>query len=123
MKTLFLSIILALSIVAIPALAQTMQECNSPMHCANTCSLALNHIAKSGDRYAKQATILKDCIAICKTNADFQKRQSSFAPQIDALCADICSKCAQSCEELNDPSLKSCIEMCKHCAAVCKTKS
>ena len=125
MKQLFLVVLLAIVFGMAPALAADKakaEACGDCNGCAQTCSTTLDQFLKKGGKYAdpKRVSLLRDCIAICKTNDGLRKRKSEFFPQVDKVCGEVCAKCAQSCEELNDPSLKGCIELCKKCSTACK---
>ncbi len=95
-------------------------DCKS---CYTMCEEKLDYFLKKGGKHADPARVqlMRDCIAICKTNEDFKTRGSANAALIAKACADICTKCAKSCEELGDDSLKDCIAMCKKCSDSCKT--
>jgi len=95
-------------------------DCKS---CYTMCEEKLDYFLKKGGKYADPARVqlMKDCITICKANEDFKTRGSQNAAAVAKACADICTKCAKSCEELSDDSLKACISMCKKCSDSCKT--
>jgi hypothetical protein len=89
--------------------------------CSDMCTENLAAFRKKGGKYAEpgRISLMQDCIAICKLNADFKKRDSASAKEVDKVCSDICHKCADKCEELKDSSLKDCIALCRECADSC----
>jgi hypothetical protein len=91
------------------------------VRCQTTCEKATAYIKKAGGKTAssQRLALLADCIAMCKTSAGFLGRDSQFHPKVCKLCADVCASCAKSCEELNDPKLKDCVEECKKCTESC----
>ena len=93
--------------------------------CSDMCSKNLSAFQKKGGKYADTTllNLLKDCIKICDTNSDFKGRSSKNGTLVDKACADICHKCAKSCEALNDPNLKDCIALCNQCAESCEKSS
>src|SRR5271156_5316883 len=112
-----------LSIFQSPLLAKEAASCASMCgDCSTMCKKNLESFLKKGGKYAEpeRVNLMKDCIKICDTNADFLKRKSANSDKTDDACADICKKCATKCEELNDPKLKDCISMCKDCASACE---
>lgn len=93
------------------------QECN------HICSVALSYCLQKGGKHA-EATYIKallDCVEVCQTSANFMARGSDVHRKICGVCADICEKCAVSCEQVdpNDEMMKHCAEICRRCAASC----
>ena len=98
----------------------SMKECiETCLECHRTC---LEHftqmcLEKGGKHVEKKhATLMLDCIDICATSADFMTRQSEFHKLTCRACAEICSACADSCEEIG---MTECAEQCRKCAASC----
>lgn len=91
--------------------------------CSSMCSKNLTDFQKKGGKYADSArlNLMRDCIKICDTNADFKNRNSANGAAVDKACSDICHKCAKECEALNDSKLKGCIALCNQCADACAT--
>lgn len=89
--------------------------------CQKTCEETLKYFQKKGGKYAeaKHIQTLKDCIALCRTSADFQARGSANASKVESLCHDICLQCAQMCKDMNDPKLADCVKSCEECASCC----
>jgi hypothetical protein len=48
-------------------------------------------------------------------------RQSPLHGQTCAVCADVCQRCAASCEQFpEDEQMRACAEMCRQCAGSCR---
>ena len=91
-----------------------MSECRS---CQTSCEKVL---AKEKDKNSDRAKLLGDCISMCKTSREFMSRGSANHGKVCALCADICKKCAESCDTSKDKSTKDCAEECRKCASSCE---
>lgn len=90
--------------------------------CSSLCTKTLGYLQQKGGKYAESDRIntMKDCVKLCDTNADLKRRHSPNDAEVDKACAAVCSKCAEKCEQLNDPKLKDCIALCKKCASSCE---
>lgn len=86
--------------------------------CSKACDTTLKSIAKKGGKYAAAAKLMQDCSKVCKLSDDMHGSQ--FEAKLAALCADVCNKCAATCEELKDKSLQNCIDECRKCETSCK---
>jgi hypothetical protein len=87
------------------------------------CLETITYCLFKGGVYATERHIrsLQDCAEICKTAANFMIRNSYIQPTICNACADICLRCAEECEWLNNDSLmKACAEACRRCANFCQ---
>lgn len=67
--------------------------------------------------------LLSSCAEICQTSAKFMLLKSDFHAKVCGLCSTICSACADSCEEMDDPAMKECIVSCRRCAESCAEMS
>ncbi|HYX86324.1 MAG TPA: four-helix bundle copper-binding protein [Gaiellales bacterium] len=65
------------------------------------------------------ARLMLDCAQMCDTARDFMLRSSDFAHQAARLCADVCDRCAASCERMGE-GMATCAEACRRCAAACR---
>lgn len=128
MKYAILSISVALSVFCGSGAAFAVDRADSCKGdcgaCARICEETLKYFNEKGGKYtdSKRVQLITDCIAICKLSADFKERKSEFAGSIQKACAEICAKCAKSCEELNDDKLKDCIAKCNNCAQMCDSE-
>lgn len=120
MKNKVCSALIALVILlafSAPSQAETKEACGAKMckECISLCTKQLASFKKKGGKYAtaERIQLMNDCIAACK------KREKDSSAEAAKACADICNKCAASCEELRDPDLNECINSCKRCAQVC----
>lgn len=129
MKRILFSLLMLLTLVAFnPAFAadkntKSAADCcqTTCSSCLKTCEDALKYCEKTGGKHAAKEHIaaLKDCIALCKASSDLGSRSSKLTEKLRAVCADACTKCAKSCEALNDPKLKDCVTSCNDCAKSC----
>ena len=102
-----------------------MQEClDNCRECHSICTETAQHCLQMGGTHAEAAHVrlLLDCAQICQTSADFMLRGSSYHTRTCGICADICSACAESCEQIgaDDSMMKTCAEVCRRCAASCR---
>jgi hypothetical protein len=106
-----------------PAFAAANNCAELSAKCSAMCTKNVASFKKKGGKYAEKdrLTLMEDCAAVCKLNADFQNRSSSFSKEINKICSDVCHKCANKCDELKDASLKDCIALCRECADSCTT--
>lgn len=100
------------------------QAITDSLNCHRICVETIAYCLKMGGKHVESdhMQILTDCAEICKLNASFMIRNSTFNGRVAELCADICEKCAASCEVVNpaDTQLKTCAEMCRKCASSCR---
>lgn len=61
-----------------------------------------------------------DCAEICRMAAAFMARDSQFAKQICALCAEICEACGDECAKHKHDHCQECARACKRCADECR---
>ena len=64
--------------------------------------------------------LMQSSIEICYTSARFMMLQSPYHQVMCEICAQICTACAKSCEELHDDALAECIALCVSCADSCQ---
>jgi|SRR5215510_5287383 len=86
------------------------------------CLETITYCLFKGGEYANEKLIrlLQDCAEICQTTANFMIRNSDILPAICNACAEICLKCAEACELLdNDYLMEACAEACRQCAEFC----
>lgn len=116
----------ACSMFGIAALAEhDAKSCSSNCkECAEVCEKTLDYCTKKGGAHAKaeHINVMKDCITVCKANADLRSRNSKYVDAMSKICSELCTDCAASCEKLKDPKMKNCIDECKKCADCCKNQ-
>lgn len=91
--------------------------------CHNICVETSAHCLEIGGRHAEAAHVrlLLDCAEICLTSANFMLRGSELHGRTCAVCAEVCERCATSCETFgDDPLMKQCAEICRRCAESCR---
>lgn len=105
-------------------LSPEMQQCIHQCHdCETTCQLTLMYGLRQGGTYAEAAHIrlLLDCLALCQTCTGRLSRDSEFAGRYCTLCADVCDRCAASCEQFaGDAQLVACAASCRRFAESCR---
>ena len=105
--------------------AETMKACVDACHaCQRVCLETLTYCLDKGGPHAAAARIrlLLDCAEICQTNANFMMRASSFHMTLCNVCAQICRRCAASCDfEPSDVRLTECAKQCRTCLDSCRS--
>ncbi|WP_438016688.1 four-helix bundle copper-binding protein [Sorangium sp. So ce315] len=92
-------------------------------HCQSICVQTIQHCLEVGGSHVEPShiQILQDCSEICETTGTMLMRSSVQHNQVTAACADICERCAQSCDRFTgDAQMKACAEACRRCAAACR---
>lgn len=97
-----------------------MEECiRLCLECHRICLETVSHCLELGGAHAAPEHIkrLLACAAICLTSADLMLLGNEFSARECAVCAEVCSACAASCEKFgDDPMMKRCAEICRRCA-------
>ncbi len=124
MKKLFLLVLLAIIFGGAPGRADTSDadSCKDCKACAQFCSGKAAQLEKKAGKSVdpKLVALMKDCASICNVNEGFRQRKSTFRGQVDKVCADVCARCAQACQDSKDPQLKTCADLCRKCSTSCK---
>lgn len=97
-----------------------IDECES---CHRMCLETVRYCLEKGGQHVapEHLGLLIDCAEMCQTNANFMIRSSDVHHITCRACADICTKCAESCEAMaSDAQMKQCAERCRACAKSCK---
>ena len=102
-----------------------MRECiRNCQECHSICTETVGHCLKLGGRHAgaEHIRLLLDSAEICATRADFMLRASPDHELTCGVCAELCRKCAESCEQLGDgdQTMQRCAEACHRCAESCE---
>jgi hypothetical protein len=84
--------------------------------CIEALSAALQ--AKGDAAHLLHARLLLDCAQMCDTARDLMLRSSDFAHQAAALTAEVCERCAASCDRAG-AGMAACAEECRRCAQAC----
>lgn len=101
-----------------PEMERCIQNCQD---CHNIClNMATNHCLKIGGAHVEQNhfRLMMDCAQICQASADFMLRNSPHHTKTCAACVDVCTDCANSCENVGD--MEKCVVACRKCAESCR---
>ena len=82
-----------------------MEQCiDVCLDCYHICMETVQYCLEQGGRHADAAHVraLLDAAQICQTNADFMCRGSELHGRTCAVCAEVCERCAQSCDQFGD---------------------
>lgn len=106
-------------------LQSCIDECT---YCHAICSRTIQYCLEKSGRYAgaNHVRLLQDCTEICLASANFMLRGSEFYPNTCGVCAEICDRCARSCEKIGggqDERMSECSQTCRRCAQSCHEMS
>lgn len=91
--------------------------------CQTECVAATQYCLTMGGEHVKpeHMRLLEDCAEICALAAKYMLGKSEFDRKACALCAELCERCAQSCDQFKgDARMEECAKVCRECADVCK---
>lgn len=95
-----------------------MEECiENCLECHRICfELAMNHCLETGGEHTEPAhfRLMINCAEICRTSANFMLSGSDLHKLTYGLCAEICRRCADDCQQLD--GMDECVEACRRCA-------
>ena len=101
-----------------------MQRCiDDCLDCHSVCLETVNHCLQMGGKHAdpRHIGLLLDCAEICQTSANFMLRDSALHGRTCGVCAEVCMRCAESCEQFrDDQQMMACAEVCRRCAESCR---
>ena len=102
-----------------------LRECiDDCMDCHRVCVETISHCLQKGGRHTEPAhlRLMLDCEQICRAAGDFLLRNSEFHPRICGVCADVCVRCADDCDDLaeGDVQMRLCAETCRRCGETCQ---
>lgn len=84
-------------------------------HCADAC-LSEENISK----LSECIRLNRDCADICNLAIAYIARDSRRASSVVDLCAEICTACAEECEQHDHDHCRRCAEACRECAEACR---
>lgn len=102
---------------------QCIQNC---LDCHSICLNTVTYCLQQGGMHSElpHIRLMLDCAEICQTSANFMLRGSEMHVRTCAICAEICLKCAEDCEQMgDDEQMKACAQMCRTCAETCRQMS
>ncbi|HEY7120164.1 MAG TPA: four-helix bundle copper-binding protein [Tepidisphaeraceae bacterium] len=103
-------------------LQHCIEECTA---CHAACIATIQHCLGIGGRHAARDHIrlMADCAQICRTSADFMIRGSDLHPLTCGVCAEVCQRCGDDCEQMaggTDAEMRRCADQCHRCAESCR---
>ena len=92
------------------------------LHAYQACYETVPYCSTMGGRHSDpdHLRLMADCADLCRTTGQFLMRGSMHHDRLCAICAELCSKCADDCEGYDDPQMKACAEACRRCATSCR---
>lgn len=100
----------------------TEEEClKLCLDCHHTClEMAMRHCLQSGGKHTEPMhfRLMLNCAEMCQTNASFMLSSSDLHVLTSGVCAEICRRCAASCEEVGE--MEACVQACIACAESCE---
>lgn len=93
------------------------------LQCSQVCEQAVQYSLDQGGRYMEPRHIrqLQDCAEMCRVAANFMMRDSSLHMQTCRTCALVCWSTAADCERFSDDAtMKMCADICRRCAESCQ---
>lgn len=99
--------------------ANCIEACNA---CADACDHCAGACLKEPNPkpMARCIALDMDCAAICRIAAAYMARDSEFAMQLCAMCADVCEACGAECGKHEMAHCRECAAACKRCADECR---
>lgn len=94
--------------------------------CRAACLDMVGHSIRMQGYYAElgHVRLLEDCARLCESTVDFLLRGSELAPEMLALCGEVCRRSARDCERFDyDQQLLDCAAACNRCAESCDSRS
>jgi hypothetical protein len=109
-------------------LTDNMREClENCFQCHRACEQLIPHcLAMSGKHASREhIEILSLCADICRTSAHFMMWNSDLHHRVCGVCAEVCMKCAEDCEQMvgADEMMLACAQICRKCSASCSMMS
>jgi len=108
--------------MALQQWADCIEACDA---CARACDHCAAACLDEPDVQAMRRCIAldMDCAAICRYAAGAMARDSEFAMQTCAVCAEICEACGEECGRHPAEHCQACAAACKRCATACRSMS
>lgn len=105
-------------------MSQQMHDCiQDCTRCHTVCLESVVYCLNKGGKHAQpdHIRLLLDCAEICQTSANFMLRMSPQHGLTCGACAEICDRCADSCNSfMDDLQMQACAQVCRKCAASCR---
>jgi hypothetical protein len=103
------------------AMEQCIKHC---LDCHHIClETAMHHCLQTGGKHTDPVhfRLMLNCAEICQTSANFMLSSSDLHHLTCGVCAEICKRCAASCEEIGE--MDACVQACRACAESCERMS
>lgn len=102
-------------------LQEAIKHCSE---CYQTCLTTLSHCLSLGGHHSEASHIqaIYDCAEICQLAVSYMVRSSPMYGRLNLLCAEVCTRCANQCEQMmdDDKQMRTCAETCRKCADICQ---
>ena len=103
----------------------SMEECIAQcLEGFRFCSELIPHCLSMGGDHAEthHIALLSACALACETSAKMMMLESEFHLRTCEICAEICRKCADDCEDIanGDRMMLQCAKVCRSCAKSCE---
>lgn len=102
---------------------KTLAECAAEcVATANSCITAcLAEAAKGNQNELACVQGCREAAAACGALVTLASTNSQFLKAYAAVCADICRKCMELCEQSDDEACRRCAECCAECVRLCES--
>ena len=98
-----------------------MEACiEACLNCHRVClHMALTHCIEIGGKHTEPAhfKLMINCAEMCQTCASFMISGSELHHLTCGVCAEVCRRCAASCQEVGD--MDDCVTACQTCVETC----
>lgn len=103
-------------------LSKEMRDCiNACLACYASClGTSMMHCLEQGGKHVEPEhfRLMMGCAEICRVSAHFMLIGTEHHKHTCRKCAEICTECAQSCEQLD--GMQECVDICRRCAEACR---
>jgi hypothetical protein len=109
----------------------SLEKINAPIEgcidlgtdCYKICLETIQYCVEKGGKHADAShlTLLQNCKTVCQSMTELMITGSEFSQELCGICADVCIRCAESCEAISasDSQMKKCAEICRKCSESC----
>lgn len=105
-----------------PESGVTLQQClQTCQQCHQIClQTAMRHCLSMGGAHVEENhfRLMMSCAELCQTAANFMLGAAPLHKAVCAACVQLCTACADSCEQLG--GMSACVDICRRCARECE---